>query len=133
MSVSRGGMSPSKPAGGADEPRRLAQVAAGRLAARWSGCRRWPEASLAVPSVFQLIEIIVRLESIIPWVEDAVVLFPQRLGGVVVALNPPTDLRPQLGWHGQLGMPSTNRSTGGFATDWTDANAWRGGHVHGLA
>ena len=43
--------------------------------------------------MFELIEIVVGLESIISWVEDVGLFFLDWLGGLIVALEPAPDLR----------------------------------------
>jgi len=44
--------------------------------------------------VFELIEIVVGLERIICWGEDVGLFFLDRLGGLIVAVEPAPDLRP---------------------------------------
>ncbi len=52
--------------------------------------------------MFELIEIVVGLESIISWVEDVGLFFLDRLGGLIVALEPAPDLRPHRRGHDPL-------------------------------
>ena len=62
--------------------------------------------------MFELIEIVVGLESIICWVEDVGLFFLDRLGGLIVAVEPAPDLRPHRRRHDPPFPPPIRK--GGF-------------------
>ena len=60
--------------------------------------------------MFELIEIVVGLESIISWVEDVGLFFLDRLGGLIVALEPAPDLRHIDGGTTRCSPPRSERA-----------------------